>query len=160
MAKKVPSKDALIEWFKDNNLSPEITDDDRFEFHFVVQRGRVKLEVFRLNGKKYIHVGTRIMLPKDKESLYTPKEASEFNSRLLERLPALNVDIKHFQGSSIGIYQQVFDDGFTYDRLYTTLRSVSLAGLNLQHLLFSIVGSGSSLEIPSVNEQSEPSYFV
>ncbi len=160
MTQRSPTKKKILQWFQDNNFFPEEKDNDKFEFLFIVKRGPVKLEVYRPNGKKFIRVGTRIMLPKEKESLYTPEKASEFNLRLTERLPTLNVDVKRLQGSGIAIYEQIFDDGFTYDRLFTTLRNVSLVGINLHHLLFSVVGIGSSPEIPSVDMQSEPSYFV
>jgi len=160
MTQRSPTKKEIMEWLQANDHSPEIIPDDTSEFRFGVQRGQVKMQVARPNEKEYIRVNTRIRLPSENENLYTHEKDSVFRSCVMERLPTLNVDIIFLQGSKLAIYDQVFDDGFTYDRLYTAIRSVTLACLSLHNLLFSIVGLDSSPQVPSEDEQSELSYFA
>lgn len=160
MSQRSPTKKKMLQWFQENKLFPEMIDNDKYEFLITVQRGQVKMEVYRPNGKKYIHIGTRIVLPKEKENLFTPEKKSEFSTRLWELLPSLNIDIRYLQPSGVAIYEQIFDDGFTYDRLSITLRKITIAGLRLFQHMQSILGLDSGQEVSSADEQSEPNYYA
>lgn len=72
----------------------------------------------------------------------------------------MDVDTRYDSGSAFVVWDQVFDNGFNYDRLFRAIRNVTYSGLGLQGLLLSVVGLDIPLEVSESKEQSDLNYFV
>ncbi len=57
------------------------------------------------------------------------------------------------------VYDRIFDDGFSYDRLSIAMRNVTLAGISLHKLLFSAVGLDTIPRL-SESEKQGPTYYA
>lgn len=71
----------------------------------------------------------------------------------------MDVDIRYDSGSAFVVWDQVFDDGFNYDRLFRAIRNVTYSGRGLQGLLLSVVGVDTPPEV-SESEKQGPTYYA
>jgi len=154
MTQRSPTKKEIMEWLQANNHSPEDISDDTTEFRFRIKRGPIAMIIVRHSNKDHIAAHARFMLPAEHEKRYTPKRDSKFKGAVIEKYPTLNIDIQFQPGSPFVVYDRIFDDGFSYDRLSIAMRNVTLAGISLHKLLFSAVGLDT---IPRLSESEKPS---
>ena len=154
MKEKKPLKSSIMSWLKDNLFSPRSLEHDDVEFHIVVQRGHINLNMVRPKGKMMILIYVKFNFLKDDENKDTPNVRKAFMKAVSELYPPPEVDIFYEQHCVFMVQSQIHDDGFTYDRLFEVMRGVSQIGAYLYQLLFEIAGVDSKVF------DANPSYYA
>ncbi|MHA1902751.1 MAG: hypothetical protein ACW977_02160 [Candidatus Thorarchaeota archaeon] len=139
MSNGVPTKDKVKTWLQTNNFTPETISDPAAEFVFKIKRALFTLFVYRQNNCEHIGVQATLRLPKENENLYNSEMDAKFNRLMLQKLPLYNVDMVFLEGSLFTLYDRIFDDGFSFDRLYSTIKRITLAGVSALKILFSAI---------------------
>jgi hypothetical protein len=156
MNARMPTKTKVKNWLQTIDLAPEVIVDPNAEFVFRIKRAHIKLYVHRQNNVKWITVQATFKLPKENEELYNPKIDAEFRRMMHQRLPMYNTDMVFLPGSSFMLFDRVFDDGFSFDRLYSTIKCITIAGFSAHKILFSAVGlePDDAIEVAKTDFQS------
>lgn len=152
----VYSKDDIYNWLKKNELSPEDFSDDKTEFIYGIKRGSVKLVVVRNNDEECVKIKVRFPIIENIRN--NPENQAKFGIGVNEKGPSLNADVS-LSESQYFVSDTIYDDGFSYDQLFRSIRNVTMAGVCLLQFMYSLVGVEDSPKASDILEENQDYYI-
>lgn len=149
------SKEQLTNWLIDCGYQPEIVPHERVEYLLRIKRGSLPLVVARPTKAQYLSIEAVIQLIPEDEGLYTPQVDDQLKKLIVQEYLGLKTDVNFMKGSAIRVYDRIYDDGFTYDRFFTSIRNVTYNALHLLDLLRTTVGTNTRVE-----DSLNPNYYT
>ena len=147
----------LKDWLTRIGYNPKELVNELVDYAFEIRRGNVNLAIARQTGKDYIIVDVLVNLSSELEPLYTDEIDRQFKKEVAQRIASIKTDIGFSEGSTTRIFDRVFDNGFSYNLLYRSIRNVAYTAVSLTKLLRTLVNS----DAPSNSElQPDLDYYL
>ncbi len=155
----IPTTDEIASWLRNQKMDFSFFDSPGVSYAIAVKRGVVQVVIVRFDELSQFRIQGEFFIGPEYEALYTEEKRKIHNRRMIRILAFMNLDFIELSKYRFGIFDTIFDDGFTYDRLHSAIRSISLGiHTNLQNL--SVVLGLENGEPGDVDDVANLDYFV
>ncbi len=163
-------KNSVKNWFSNEGVKVESISNARAEFLFKVKYMRFFFTVVRPNEQRYIQVESQVMISPQHLKVLTPEKMKQFQMKALKFSFQQGIILGFIQpkpgqpkgqgppGPGFVVSDRLYDDAFSDDRLWRTMRRVHGAVDMVIAILNEVVGS-PALTPPS-SDEAGPSYYT
>lgn len=162
-------KDAVREWFSQEGTKVESISNPRAEFLYKVKFMRFFFTVVRPNDQDYIQIESQIMISPQHQKLLNAEKLREFQMESLKFSFTQNVNLGFIQprpgqpgpqpqGPGFVVSDRIYDDAFSEQNLWTTVRRLHSAIDMVIAILNDITGQMGPK--PTEGAESGPSYYT
>ena len=161
-------KQKVKDWFAAEGVKVESISNPRAEFLFKVKFMRFFFTVVRPNEQKHIQIESQVMISPQHLKILTAEKMREFQMKALQHSFTQSINFGFIQpkpgqqgpkpqGPGFVVSDRIYDDGFSHDRLWQTIRKVHAAVDMAIAILNETTGIGAGKAPPT---DSTPSYYT
>jgi hypothetical protein len=162
-------KNTIRDWFSRDGTKVESISDPRAEFLYKVKFMRFFFTVVRPNDQRYIQVESQIMISPQHQKLLNAEKLREFQMQALKFSFTQNVNLGFIQprpgqpgpqpqGPGFVVSDRLYDDAFSEQNLWTTMRRLHSAIDMVIALLNDITGQPGQKSADATD--ACPSYYT
>lgn len=154
-------KEAVRNWFSREGIKVESISNPRAEFLFKVKFMRFFFTVVRPNDQKHIQIESQVLISPQHLKVLTPEKMRQFQIESMKFSFTQEVLVGFVQpkpgqqgpqppGPGFVVSQRIYDDAFSEDKLWNTIRTVHNTVDMVIHILNEVTGQapGKPAEIP------------
>jgi hypothetical protein len=162
-------KDAVRDWFSREGTKVESISNPRAEFLFKVKFNRFFFTVVRPNDQRYLQIESQVMISPQHQKLLTVEKMRSFQVQAMKFSFQEGLTMGFIQprpgqpgpqppGPGFVVSDRIYDDAFTDDRLWKTMRKLHGAIDMVITLLNEITGQSGPK--PEDSTDTGPSYYT
>ena len=162
-------KDAVRDWFSREGTKVESISNPRAEFLFKVKFNRFFFTVVRPNDQRYLQIESQVMISPQHQKLLTVEKMRSFQVQAMKFSFQESLTMGFIQpragqpgpqppGPGFVVSDRIYDDAFTDDRLWKTMRKLHGAIDMVITLLNEITGQSGPK--PEDSTDTGPSYYT
>jgi len=162
-------KEAVRTWFSREGIKVESISNPRAEFLFKVKFMRFFLTIVRPNDQKFIQIESQIMISPQHLKKLTAEKMKEFQIKALRFAFTQDINLGFVQprpgqpgpkppGPGFVVSDRIYDDAFSEDLLWRTLRKVHRVSDMVIHILNDVTGDTMGKTDEPVDQG--PSYYT
>ena len=162
-------KDAVRDWFSREGTKVESISNPRAEFLFKVKFNRFFFTVVRPNDQRYLQIESQVMISPQHQKLLSVEKMRTFQVQAMKFSFQEGLTMGFIQprpgqpgpqppGPGFVVSDRIYDDAFTDDRLWTTMRRLHGAIDMVITLLNEITGQSGPK--PEDSTDTGPSYYT
>ncbi|MDF1539465.1 MAG: DUF2299 family protein [Candidatus Thorarchaeota archaeon] len=155
----IPDETKIMDWLNSQELKPTKIEKIGTAYTIKIERAQLPLFIVRFNEKQFTTVQGAIRIGPEYRALFTPEKKREFQRHLHKSIAMMNIDYLEINEFRFGLYDLFFDDAFTYDKLYDTIKRITLALITNLETLTSILGLDEEQSVIETDESHLP-YFI